>query len=106
MGYMRHHAIVVTSFNAMEVKAAQNEAHRLGMSPSSIQASLVNSEKSFFVPPDGSKEGWADSDKGDERRATFTKWLQEHSYCEWVEVSFGHEGGTAAVEACSGGEGE
>ena len=57
---------------------------------SEIIQSLANSQSSFFVAPDGSKEGWATSDNGDNARKEFLDWLQKsNNYCDYVEVVFG-----------------
>lgn len=102
MGYMRHHAIVVTSFDDYGIGLALAKARELGLGPVGPIASANNNEPSIFIPPDGSKEGWAQSNAGDIRRAAFVEWLRnEDTYCQWVEVSFGHEW-PAYVEACSG----
>ncbi len=35
----------------------------------------INGYLSFFVAPDGSKEGWSESQNGDEAREKLTLWL-------------------------------
>ncbi|KKN96675.1 hypothetical protein LCGC14_0163190 [marine sediment metagenome] len=48
-----------------------------------------------MVAPDGSKEGWAESDQGDGQRAHFVEYLRalcterSHVYLDWVEVKYG-----------------
>ena len=47
---------------------------------------------SFFIPPDGSKEGWDDSEEGDKSRDRFVGWLRsvrEKYGLSWVEVQYG-----------------
>jgi hypothetical protein len=46
------------------------------MAVSEIVKSNINGYKSFFVAPDGSKEGWLDSDEGDIQRTALIKFLQ------------------------------
>lgn len=94
MGYMRHHAIVVTSSAPELIKAAYTRAVELGMSVTGMTPEVINGYSSFLVAPDGSKEGWAESDAGDLRRDQFTAWLDGQRYADdstslgWVEVQF------------------
>jgi len=97
MGYMRHHAIIVTSWQKERLIEAHEVAERYFNNVSSIIHSGINGYTSFFVPPDGSKEGWADSDLGDDRRDKFLRWLDEQKYddgsthYDWVEVQYGDD---------------
>lgn len=94
MGYMAHHAIVVTTWKNELIQEAHNRAVSLCMNTSSICQITTNGYYSFFIPTDGSKEGWPESDKGDARRAEFKKWCSEQAYedgssaLEWVEISY------------------
>ena len=96
MGYHVHHAIAVTSWSAASI----TEAHRLALEVfagtslvSPLCDGVINGFASFFVAPDGSKEGWPESDEMDARRATFIIALRNisRSYVglDWVEVAFG-----------------
>ncbi len=95
MGYMCHHAIIVSSYDHDKLLAKAHEV-AVGIFPhvSNIVPHIKNGGGSFFVPPDGSKEGWPDSDEGDKRRAQFVKWLQEQCYDDfstslpWIEVQY------------------
>ena len=93
MGYMVHHAIIVTS----EYKEKIEEAHAcaIGIFPevSDIFPGTANSVGSFFVPPDGSKEGWVHSDDGDERREEFMEYLRGETGLSWAEVQYGDDEG-------------
>jgi hypothetical protein len=97
MGYMRHHAIVVTSWNVELMVQAHAKAIELGMSVSGITNEVSNGYRSFLVAPDGSKEGWGESDRGDDRRDALIKWLDGQRYednstaLKWVVVQFGDE---------------
>jgi hypothetical protein len=57
----------------------------------------MNSTRSFLVAPDGSKEGWEESDKGDQRREEFVEWLRGQAYNDgsnplaWIELYFAAE---------------
>jgi hypothetical protein len=79
MGYMRHNAIIVfASSYVMEREGAPDvdafrrslpeEWRRLVVGP---VMTVVNGDYSFAFLPDGSKEGWPDSDRGDEYRRQF-----------------------------------
>lgn len=103
MGYMKHNAIIVTSWDAKAVVASHEKAkevfkkhftsHRLidgSKLVSEIIDGVVNSQSSFLIAPDGSKEGWEDSKKGDDARAEFLDWLLHYdNYCNYIEVRFG-----------------
>lgn len=102
MGYMRHHAIVVTGYepdNHDRVADAYGKAVSLGLNVSNVIESPVNGYRSFLVAPDGSKEGWDDSDAGDKRRDAFVDWLRslEDGWLAWAEVRYGDDDGQAAV---------
>lgn len=82
MGYTRHNAIVVTALGFFmrgkgDIPAPDVEAFRSSLPPA-WQAlivgpvpSVVEDYQSFAFLPDGSKEGWEDSDRGDEYRQQF-----------------------------------
>jgi hypothetical protein len=90
MGYIRHHAIVVTSWKKELLEEAHAKAVELGMSVSDVTAEVTNGYRSFFVAPDGSKEGWGTSDRGDENRTALIEWFKDKAgYLDWVEVSYG-----------------
>jgi len=89
---MAHHAIVVVSWNLQDIARARDEAKSVGMAVSDIVVSQMNGERSFMVAPDGSKEGWTESDDGDAQRDRFIAWLngQRHSdgstNLRWAEI--------------------
>lgn len=95
MGYMRHHAILVTAFDVERAEKIRTKAiELLGSQVSELNISKVNAYASFVVFPDGSKEGWEDSNDGDDKRAEFKSWLSDPNYrCDWAEVQYGDEGG-------------
>lgn len=103
MGYMRHHAIVVTSYDEKQIAQAHSKASSLGCNPSEIKEAKVNGYGSFFVPPDGSKEGWTESDDGDDRRTAFVDWLDAQRFedgstsLDWVEVQYGDDNRHTAI---------
>lgn len=95
MGYIRHDAILVTSVFDEHIAKAHESAKRIFTTVSDLLPSSMNGYRSFLVPPDGSKEGWPDSDAGDNRRADFRKWVKEYtdtlgwSPFEGVYVNYG-----------------
>ena len=104
MGYMCHHAIIVTSWDERSIVAAHKKACELFGNKNflgtisyitEITPGAINGYRSFLIPPDGSKEGWEHSYCGDIARNRFTRWLdsQKDNYCEYVEVQFGDENG-------------
>ncbi len=105
MGYMRHHAIIVTSWDRELVEKAYLKAEEIFYVGfiSNLTGPTTNGYSSFFVPPDGSKEGWGESDIGDEKRRVFIDWLIEQAYddgsncLEFVEVEFSNDDIGASV---------
>lgn len=103
MGYMVHHAIIVTTDFA-DIDAAHRKASELlGDLVSGVVHSGVNDCRSFFIAPDGSKEGWNESDKGEEARHKFINWLAAQTYQDggnpfrWVLVQYGDDSLVSAV---------
>lgn len=99
MGYIRHHAIVVTGTDWGEttIYEAHYRAEEIfgGELVSDVVSAEMNGYFSFFVAPDGSKEGWSTSNGYDSLRDHFIGWLEEQRYgdrsspLDWVEVQFG-----------------
>lgn len=91
MGYIRHHAIIVTGGDwQKEFEPTYKEAEKLFKQISPIIESPINGYRSFFVAPDGSKEGWVASDKGDADRDKFKEILRK-SHLDWVEIQYGDD---------------
>lgn len=120
MGYMRHHAIIVTSRDDVVIEKAHGWAMELfaptevsiGEDPiardwsslvSPIALGVVNDQRSFAVFPDGSKEGWGTSDHGDMVRDALISLLDGERYSDgssaldWVLVQFGDDDGDTRV---------
>lgn len=95
MGYIAHHAIVVTGYGE-DISEARDEAARLGLNVSSIVGPVVNGYSSFLVAPDGSKEGWEHSDSGNAKRHAFIMWLRPRHY-HWAEVRYSPDDDDAKV---------
>jgi hypothetical protein len=106
MGYMCHHAVLVTSWDDKPIE----EAHALAVELASeyglhdsvvspLSAVATNGYRSFAVFPDGSKEGWEHSHRGDGMRALLLAHLDskrhsDGSSCfDWCLVQYGDDDG-------------
>jgi hypothetical protein len=93
MGYILHHTIVVTHWEKEKIESLHKKALELfeGKLVSNIVDSAINSNYSFFIAPDGSKEGWDASDMYNKKRDQLKELLtsKEYHYCRWVELHFG-----------------
>lgn len=100
MGRIRHNTIVVTSAEYLTdyLRKAHRKAKKIFPYVSPISHEGINGYRSFFVPPDGSKEGWRDSAVGDRKREEFMNWCSNkyksgemQNFLEIIDVSFGEE---------------
>lgn len=99
MGYHAHHGLMVIVYNfVMEGEYGHEppdwEGFKAGV-PDEFRPLLVgpvhspvNGFTMFAMFPDGSKEGWAASDTGDEIRAQFVGLFKDEG-CELVEFRWG-----------------
>ena len=102
MGYTRHHAIVVSGWDLAHADKARDKAATLFSWVSEVSPAHTNGYCSFFVPPDGSKEGWDTSDEGDANRAAFIAWLRDGNlHLDWAEIQYGDDDGASLVLAHS-----
>ena len=104
MGYMKHHAIIVTGTEVFPLDGSfLMQAHEKAREIFTIDSvtepvpSPMNHCVSFMVAPDGSKEGWTESNLGDVARSRFIEWLKSNRYedggspVKWVEVQYGDD---------------
>lgn len=99
MGYIRHHAMIITDCDLERIRDIHRFATLCSLNPTSIMDSTVNGYRTFFIPPDGSKEGWEPSNEGDEERKRFKQFIRKrHPYCDWTEISYGGDDGHSQVE--------
>ena len=93
MGYIMHDAIIVTAFRDQDAVAGRDKAEELGLPVSNLVRSMVNGYTTFLIAPDGSKEGWSDSDKYDGIRARWLEWAHkayaDGMYLKWCHVRYG-----------------
>jgi hypothetical protein len=97
MTAVMHDTIVVTSWNRALLKAAHSKAKSLMTHVSGIVPGTINGYTSFMVAPDGSKEGWAESDEANTARETLLAWMDSKAYAdgsnslEYATVRFGDQ---------------
>lgn len=101
MGYMRHHAIVVSGLTQDDmpgiVLAKAREIFGEDQIGKPVYAT-TNGYWTLLVPPDGSKEGWDVSNNGNTNRDTFIAFLKTMwHYVEWVEVQYADDEGMTCV---------
>ena|SRR4249919_327976 len=98
MGYILHNAIVVTAWQEEAARALADYAAEIG-AEALIGKPQINGYITVCITPDGSKEGWSNSDDGDSRRNQIVTWLGAHPgwYFEWCEVAYGSDDATAEV---------
>ena len=103
MGYIRNHAIVVTGTYGTFVEDAHTKAVEIFTFVSNIVDVNLNGSRSFFIPPDGSKEGWEDSNLGDAKRDEFINYLNYLRYKDggsplnWAELYFGDDSDESGI---------
>lgn len=93
MGTIYHRTIVVTGYNLESTTEAHTMATEyLGHLVSPIVKSQTNGYASFFIAPDGSKQGWDTQEKADAGRTAFIAWLEKNRprlYLDWIAVLYG-----------------
>ena len=103
MGYIRHHAIIVTSADQTALKQAHAKAVEIFKDIAPITPESMNGYASFLIAPDGGKEGRERSDQGDAARDTFIAWLEQwrnadgFTELDYAEVQFGDDEGVSLL---------
>ena len=103
MGYIRHDAIVVTSWSAGAIAHAAAMALKLGLEVLGPSDEATNGYRTMLVCPDCSKEGWDESDACDANREAFLAYLNSVRYSdnssplEWVALSYGSDDRSASI---------
>ena len=106
MGYSRNHAIIITTHDPSLMVQAEAVALRLFLYVAPVTPVMrhpVNGSASFAILPDGSKEWWDHSNRGDEARTDLIRWMNEQRYSDgsspfdWVEVQYGDDNGETIV---------
>lgn len=91
MGTIKHNSIVVVGSDLKKIRKKAVEIFRKNGNEKLVSELIndaSNSKESFFVSPDGSKEGWKRSNDCDEARAKLCKYLDKQR-CDYVEIEFG-----------------
>ena len=107
MGYERNHAIIVSAWDfTLELLRSAHRAiqEQTAFRPTAIAHDSCNlGYHTFLVPPDGSKEGWEESHRGDRERDVVVKILRSYEYedgsnpLHWVEVQYHDDNGDDKV---------
>jgi hypothetical protein len=109
MGTIQHHAVIATTWSEGQVQRIRDwvatlpELDSLSWSCAvkdrfAFSPAVMNGYVTVTLCPDGSKEGWEDSDEGDNLRALFIQELKKADYEDgsnpWaiVEVGYGEYG--------------
>lgn len=100
MGVINHNTIVATTWSGEEVNHINSWINTLDHRHKSLFVTCNNifGDTTIIMIPDGSKEGWEESNKCDELRGEFIKVLESRSHedgsnaWKYVEVSFGECG--------------
>jgi hypothetical protein len=105
MGYTRHDAIIVTSYRREAIEEAATKAREYGLEVLGPSTQTINGFRTLLVCPDGSIEGWQESDDFDDRRAKYLEYLNnaQHadgsSWLSWVALAYGNDDRTAEITA-------
>lgn len=97
MGYMSHNVIVVTSWSRKDLTNAINKAIEFGLYVVCPSDETSNGISSFMICPDGSKEGWDESNYFDELRKNYISYLNSIRYednsspLSWFEARYGSD---------------
>ena len=95
MSFIQHHAIIVTSVDRKLLTKAYKKAFDIFDWISPMSPDMINGWASFFIPPDGSSEGWQQSTDGDNKREKFIKWIEKQrdkdgtTSLDYCEVQYG-----------------
>lgn len=105
MGWIRHHAMLVTGMEKPVTQAHERAlacfaATRAQVSP--VSSVAVNGYTSFCVFPDGSKEGWDESNEGQGARDAFAAYLASAGV-DWCEAQYGDDDYDNRLTRASGG---
>ena len=96
------HAVATALFRSEVIQRDTYSADKAAM-VSPILLAPINGHRSFFIAPDGSKEGWDISKNGNTARAKFREYLRSLEYADgstplkWVEVQYGDDDLVTAI---------
>ena len=105
MGYMKHDAIVISSWDNEAIKEAADMAREYGLEVLGPSTTVTNGIRTLLICPDGSKEGWEESNAFDIKRASYLAYLNsirydDNSSClSWVAISYSNDDREALITA-------
>lgn len=108
MGYMRHHALLVTTWSKDRMTDLVTFLLEEKIGHLGPHVTKVNDYHTVVIPPDGSKEGWDESDAGEEERQMVVAKIKTFTHDDgsnpfaWVLVRYGDDGGNDLIEDGSG----
>lgn len=112
MGHFKHSTLIITSWHEESIKSLHKKANEIFhdvfekdlitekgedlITP--IFEGIRNEQYTFFIIPDGSKEGWAASDLSDEARKKLIDYIDTNDfYCSFAELFFGGDDDTFEI---------
>ena len=106
MGYIKHTAIVLTSWSSDHMTLAIDKAKALELEVSEPVMSRVSGYRTVMIAPHGSKGGWTDQEEGDKAREEFIAWIKSGKlYIDWFAADYGEDHGEAEIIDSSWTEG-
>ena len=96
MGYTRHHAIIVTTWRRPVACQLVREFRKFGLPVTEPVESVRNTDYTFLIGPDGSKEGWETSTRFDMLRDEAVRVLKVAGVT-WAEIQYYDEEGDVRV---------
>jgi len=100
MGYCKHHAILVTDVDEVQIRKMHKAAQKIFKHQlvSEIVPAISNGYITFMIAPDGSKEGWETSNEHDDKREKFFRYLANNRLRpDIVEVWYDENGKSGIV---------
>lgn len=100
MGYIRHDAILAMTFDDYSGKVMKEKIKKINLLKEKMEKDDfdsgiilgpfkgINGYITFVYAPDGSKEGWEESDKSDKFRGEFTQ-IFNGTFDSYISLTFG-----------------
>jgi hypothetical protein len=106
MGVIQHNAILATAWSEECFLSARDWIGTLDEGERQMFFSMhspVNSFWTVVLTPDGSKEGWPESEQGDALRDAFIAFLStsDTGCWQWIEVGYGELGAQIVRTNCA-----
>lgn len=111
MGYIKHSAIIVTSWDEENIKKTHEKACEMfGKLVTNITEQTINGYRTFLIAPDGSKEDWEDSNNYDILRKKYKSFLKALCYgdgssnIDYIEVWYDEQDESGIVKEVTNGQ--